>query len=86
MIKPNKTPTINDVAALAGTSKRTVSRVINRSELVNEATRTRVQNVIDQLNYSPSRQARGLAASRSYLLGLVYDIPTLFTAEVQNEY
>lgn len=84
MIKPNKTPTINDVAALAGTSKRTVSRVINRSELVNEATRTRVQHVIDQLNYSPSRQARGLAASRSYLLGLVYDIPTLFTAEVQN--
>ena len=84
MIKPKKTPTINDVAALAGTSKRTVSRVINRSELVNEATRTRVQNVIDQLNYSPSRQARGLAASRSYLLGLVYDIPTLFITEIQN--
>ena len=84
MIKPNKTPTINDVAALAGTSKRTVSRVINNSDRVNEATRARVQQVIDQLNYSPSRQARGLAASRSYLLGLVYDIPTQFTAEVQN--
>ena len=84
MIKPNKTPTINDVAALAGTSKRTVSRVINNSDRVNEATRARVQQVIDQLNYSPSRQARGLAASRSYLLGLVYDIPTLFITEIQN--
>jgi len=84
VIKPNKTPTINDVAALAGTSKRTVSRVINNSDRVNEATRARVQQVIDQLNYSPSRQARGLAASRSYLLGLVYDIPTLFITEIQN--
>lgn len=84
MIKPNKTPTINDVAALAGTSKRTVSRVINNSDRVNEATRARIQQVIDQLNYSPSRQARGLAASRSYLLGLVYDIPTLFITEIQN--
>jgi LacI family transcriptional regulator len=82
--KSNKSPTINDVAALAGTSKRTVSRVINNSDRVNEATRTRVQQVIDQLNFSPSRQARGLAASRSFLLGLVYDIPTLFTAEIQN--
>ena len=84
MTNPNKPPTINDVAALAGTSKRTVSRVINRSDKVNDATRDRVQQVIEQLNYSPNRQARGLAARRSYLLGLIYDIPTLFTTDIQN--
>ena len=84
MIVIDRTPTINDVAALAGVSKRTVSRVINDSMEVNEATRAKVQHVIDQLNYAPNRQARGLAASRSYLLGLVYDVPTLFISEIQK--
>ncbi|MFC1776059.1 LacI family DNA-binding transcriptional regulator [Pseudomonadota bacterium] len=84
MIKRNKPPTINDVAALAGTSKRTVSRVLNRSSKVNEATRVRVQEVIEKLNYSPNRQARGLAARRSYLLGLIYDAPTLFINDIQK--
>ena len=80
----NKPPTINDVAALAGVSKRTVSRVINKSPKVNEATRTRVLEVIEKLQFAPNRQARGLAASRSYLLGLIYDIPTLFITDVQK--
>ena len=84
MMKQNKPPTINDVAAQAGTSKRTVSRVLNRSPEVNEATRARVLEVIDQLNYAPNRQARGLAARRSYLLGLIYDAPTLFVSDIQN--
>ena len=84
MIKHNRPPTINDVAALAGTSKRTVSRVLNRSSKVNEATRVKVQEVIEKLNYSPNRQARGLAARRSYLLGLIYDAPTLFINDIQK--
>ncbi len=84
MMEQNKPPTINDVAAMAGTSKRTVSRVLNRSSKVNEATRIRVQEVIEQLNYAPNRQARGLAARRSYLLGLIYDAPTLFVSDIQN--
>jgi LacI family transcriptional regulator len=77
-------PTINDVAARAGVSKRTVSRVINKSDKVNEQTRLKVQAVIDELNYSPSSQARGLAAKRSFLLGLIYDVPTLFINDVQK--
>jgi LacI family transcriptional regulator len=79
-----KLPTINDVAELSGVSKRTVSRVINGSDKVNEKTRERVRAVIEKLNFRPNRQARGLAAKRSYLLGLVYDLPTLFVAEVQR--
>ncbi|WP_417451560.1 LacI family DNA-binding transcriptional regulator [Kordiimonas sp.] len=75
MIDQNKKPTISDVARLAGTSKRTVSRVLNGSALVNEETREKVQAVIQELHYEPNRYARGLAAKRSYLVGLVYDNP-----------
>src|SRR5262249_10556357 len=41
-------PTINDVARVAGVSKKTVSRVINRSPLLNDDTRKRVEDVIGQ--------------------------------------
>lgn len=80
----NKLPTINDVAHLSGVSKRTVSRVLNDSSKVNETTRARVQAVIEELNFAPNRQARGLAARRSYLLGLIYDVPTLFINDIQK--
>jgi len=67
--------TINDVARLAGVSKRTVSRVINNSPKVNPDTREKIEKIIADLNYAPSKQARGLASSKSYLLGLLYDEP-----------
>jgi LacI family transcriptional regulator len=79
-----KISTINDVAEAAGVSKRTVSRVINKSDKVNARTRQRVEEVIRELNFAPNRQARGLAARRSYLSGLVYDVPTLFIADIQK--
>ncbi len=68
-------PTINDVARLAGVSKKTVSRVINRSPLLNEETRERVQKVIDGLGYVPNPQARALALRRNFLIGLIHDNP-----------
>ena len=82
----NKQPsTIDDIARLSGVSKRTVSRVINSSPLVRTATREKVQSVIDALNYRPNVQARGLAARRSYLLGLIYDNrDPLYTDEAQR--
>ncbi len=77
--------TINDVAKLCGVSKRTVSRVINRSSAVGEATRERVLQVISEVGFSPDKQARGLASSRSYLLGLIYDNPdALYIDQVQR--
>ena len=56
-------PTINDVARVAGVSKKTVSRVINRSPLLGEETRARVEAVIADLGYIPNPQARALALS-----------------------
>jgi LacI family transcriptional regulator len=71
----SRKPTINDVADIAEVSKKTVSRVINESPLVNKATRDGIQLIIDQIGYRPDPQARGLALRRSYLVGLIYDNP-----------
>lgn len=68
--------TINDVARLAGVSKKTVSRVINDSPLVRPDTREKILALMQQLGYSPDPQARGLAFRRSFLIGLVFDNPT----------
>jgi LacI family transcriptional regulator len=67
--------TINDIARIAGVSKKTVSRVLNRSPLVHEDTRARIQAVMERYRYVPDPQARGLAFRKSFLLGLVYDNP-----------
>jgi len=72
-------PTINDVARVAGVSKKTVSRVINRSPLLNDDTRKRVEDVIGQLGYIPNPQARALALRRNFLIGLVHDNPNAQT-------
>jgi LacI family transcriptional regulator len=74
-IKPGRNATINDIARLASVSKKTVSRVINQSPLVQEATRARIQAVIDKFGYVPDPQARGLAFRKAFLIGLVYDNP-----------
>ena len=66
-------PTINDVARLAGVSKKTVSRVINDSPAVRDGTRRAVQAVIAETGYVPDPQARGLAFRRSFLIGLAFD-------------
>lgn len=67
--------TINDVARLAGVSKKTVSRVINSSPFISTETREKVEAVIRDLGYRPDPQARGLAFRRSFLLGLIYNNP-----------
>lgn len=72
-------PTINDVARIAGVSKKTVSRVINRSTLLNDATREKVQAVIAELGYVPNPQARALALRRNFLIGLIHDNPNAQT-------
>lgn len=68
-------PTIHDVARRAGVSIRTVSRVLNRSALVNAETRTRIETAIAALGFVPSLRARALATGRSFLIGLVHDDP-----------
>jgi LacI family transcriptional regulator len=72
---PRRRPTINDVARMAEVSKKTVSRVINRSPAVSPETRLRVEKVISESGFAPDPQARGLAFRRSFLIGLAFDNP-----------
>ncbi|TWJ06678.1 LacI family DNA-binding transcriptional regulator [Altererythrobacter ishigakiensis] len=74
-----KAPTINDVAALAGVSKKTVSRFINRSPLMSAETREKVSGAIEQLGYVPNPQARALALRRNFMIALLHDNPNAQT-------
>jgi len=64
-------PSIEDVAKLAKVSISTVSRVVNRRDVVSSKTRARVESAIEQLGYRPNAFARGLMLRRSEILGLI---------------
>lgn len=64
-------PAMSDVAALAGVSHQTVSRVLNDHPNVRPATRERVLEAISALGYRPNIAARTLATARSATLGVV---------------
>lgn len=65
------TPTLKDVADLAGVSKATVSRVLNNNPNVAEDLRARVLEAVNLLGYQPNRAARRLRSSSSDVLGLI---------------
>ncbi len=63
--------TIRDVAAHAGVSHQTVSRVINGSQRVRPETRMRVEASIADLGYQPSAIARSMARGRTGILACI---------------
>jgi len=67
--------TIDDVAAEAGLSIKTVSRVLNGEPNVRPQTRERVLAAAKVLAYQPKVSARRLASKRSFVIGLLYDNP-----------
>lgn len=66
--------TIKDVAALAGVSDRTVSRVVNGEPNISSKTRARVEEAIARLNYIPNLAARMVRTNRSGVIGLITDV------------
>jgi LacI family transcriptional regulator len=78
-----KRVTLEDVARQAGVSTMTVSRVINNTGRISQATRDRVREIILQLDYRPSRAARTLVTNKTFMVGLVLpDITNPYFAEV----
>jgi UDPglucose--hexose-1-phosphate uridylyltransferase len=61
---PHSLPTMRDVAAHAGVSLKTVSRVINGERFVSDDARTRVQNAVAQLDYRRNLHATKLRRTR----------------------
>lgn len=66
-----QTITIYDVAREANVSMATVSRVVNGNQNVKPATRKKVLEVIDRLDYRPNAVARGLASKKTTTVGVV---------------
>ena len=80
VIRNLKKVNITEVAAVAGVSAMTVSRLLNDSGKVAPATRVKVQKVIDDLNYIPNPIAQGLVTSRTKIIGLMIfdDVDSFF--------
>ena len=68
----DKKVTIYDVAREAKVSLATVSRVINGSSVVKQATKERVLEVIERLDFKPNEIARGLAKSKTTTIAVVF--------------
>lgn len=66
-----KAPTLEMVAAVAGVSRATVSRVVNGSPQVTPDVETAVRAAIAQLGYVPNRAARMLASQRTDMIAVV---------------
>lgn len=77
------TVTIYDVAREANVSMATVSRVVNGNQNVKPATRKKVLEVIERLEYRPNAVARGLASKKTTTVGVIIpDISNNIYAEL----
>ncbi len=63
--------TIKDIAELAQVSIATVSRVLNNNSWVADKTRSRVEKVIQEHNFSPNLLARGMISKKTQTLAIV---------------
>jgi DNA-binding LacI/PurR family transcriptional regulator len=68
-------PTLEQVAALAGVSRATVSRVVNGSPKVSPVVRAQVERAVAKLGYVPNRAARSLVTRRADSVALVASEP-----------
>jgi len=66
--------TLDDVAALSGVSRSTVSRAINGGSVSEEA-RRKVLEAMEEIGYRPNLAARTLASGRSGVVGVVIHVP-----------
>jgi DNA-binding LacI/PurR family transcriptional regulator len=79
----HNSPTIHDVAALAGVSKSSVSRVLRNSPLVSAESRDAVLRAIEELGYLPNSAARTLVRRQSNVIGVhVTDLHNPLFAEI----
>jgi LacI family transcriptional regulator len=65
-------PTIDDVAALAGVARTTVSRVLNKQPNVREEVRAKVMQAVEKLGYRVNLQARNLAGRKGLRITMVH--------------
>ena len=76
--------TIKDIAALAGVSKTTVSKVLNnKDEKISNATRQKVLDIVKQKNYIPNKMAQSLVTKKTKTIGVIIpDIRNPFFTDI----
>src|SRR5262245_63458640 len=70
---PNGRTTIRELARLSGVSVGTVSRALNGYTDVSDATRDRIVQLAQELDYTPAAAARTLVTERSHVVGVFLD-------------
>ncbi|KNC95599.1 LacI family DNA-binding transcriptional regulator [Trabulsiella odontotermitis] len=73
-------PTIYDIARVAGVSKSTVSRVLNKQTNISPEAREKVEKAIEALNYQPNKLARALTSSGFDAIMVISTRPAKTTA------
>ena len=68
---------LEDVAAAAGVSPTTVSRVLNNRGYISEKTRKKVENAVNEVGYIPNEIARSLYASKTNIVGVIFPNTTV---------
>ena len=87
-MEANHRPKLEDVAAAAGVSKTTVSRVLNHRGYLSEKTIAKVQKAMQELDYRPNIIARQLYKQRTDLVGIIFptvDNPFFSQLEAEME-
>ncbi|WP_349399024.1 LacI family DNA-binding transcriptional regulator, partial [Clostridium perfringens] len=84
MVNEGAKLTINDIAKKAKTSKTTVSFYLNgKFDKMSPDTKRRIEQVIEETNYSPNIMARSLKLKKSNLIGVVVaDITNPFSSNI----
>lgn len=81
-----KDATIRTIAKLADVSHTTVSRALNDSPLVKEATKKKIQQIARELSYVPNVNAKGLVGDKTFLIGVFFsDLETGTSASFFSE-
>ena len=69
--KDSAKPGIKEVAAVAGVSPTTVSRVLNNRGYISQETRDKVHAAMERVNYAPNDIARAMLNGRLNLIGMI---------------
>jgi LacI family transcriptional regulator len=82
--KKMKKTTMKDIAAEAGVSITTVSKILNNVDMhISEATRERVLGLVQQYHYVPNEIAKGLRRKSSNMIGVItYDIADPYVSKI----
>ncbi|WP_176084268.1 LacI family DNA-binding transcriptional regulator [Martelella sp. HB161492] len=77
-----RTPTLAEIAKVAGVSRMTASRALNNQPGVSEETREDILRIADEMGYVANRLAQKLSSGRTHIIGVIAQLHTPFTSDL----